>query len=166
MIIYSFLMKGSGSYIRGYWHPIGEDKEGLFVWSRTILGTIFITYDVNEPQCLLAVRDGFDAESPSMMLTQLHRLEACLAEGAIPNATLVRKNNRWASSSFHININDYHDVCMYVEWLQCPCLCTGLASNPRAKKTGEHRRGGLSAEREREPTLPWDTGILHMESRC
>jgi hypothetical protein len=71
-------------------------------------------YDVNETQCLLAARDGFDAESPSVMLTQLHRLEACLAEGAIPNATMVRKDNRLASSAFHINVNDYHDVCMYV----------------------------------------------------
>ena len=65
---------------------IGDDTTNSF--------NDFIMYVIHEPQCLLAARDGFDAESPSVMLTQLHRLEACLAEGAIPNATLVRKDNR------------------------------------------------------------------------
>ena len=42
-------------------------------------------------QCLLAARDGFDAESSSETLKQLYRLGESLEEGAISNATLVRK---------------------------------------------------------------------------
>ena len=53
---------------------------------------IYCTPHVN--QCLLSARDGFDAESSSEIRKQLYRLEACVAEGTTPNATLVRKDLR------------------------------------------------------------------------
>eukprot|EP01036_Dinobryon_divergens_P022827 gene22827-biopygen19779 len=43
-------------------------------------------------ECLLSARDGFDAESSSEIRKQLYRLEACVAEGTTPNATLKGYN--------------------------------------------------------------------------
>ena len=41
-------------------------------------------------QCLIAARDGFDAETSSETLRHLCMLEGSLSGGAIPNATMVR----------------------------------------------------------------------------
>lgn len=40
-------------------------------------------------QCLVAARDGHDAESSSASFAQLYKLEELLIAGAIPNATMV-----------------------------------------------------------------------------
>jgi hypothetical protein len=42
-------------------------------------------------QCLIAARDGFDAETSLQTLQQLSKLDESIMGGAIPNATLVRK---------------------------------------------------------------------------
>ena len=86
-----------------YFHPfqvqvhIPEDIRNLLENTKQVWcpddGVYYLHYVPNVLQCLFAARDGFDADSSSETLRQLYSLEKYLAEGAAPNATLVRTLN-------------------------------------------------------------------------
>ena len=117
-------------------------------------------------QCLIAARDGFDAETSSEILRQLCVLEESLSGGAIPNATLVKTHDKFSiccvityKNIYFVNKKRFIWL-VYVGWLQFPCLCTGFASDPQAKKrAGKHRRSGLSLEQKCSHSLQTSRGI-------
>ena len=82
-------------------------------------------------QCLVAARDGFDAESSMESFKQLYTLETSLAGGVTPNATLVgQDDNGWTLSSILSFLVIIYDGCrMAIMPLPLLWVCIDLPSD-------------------------------------
>ena len=82
-------------------------------------------------QCLVAARDGFDAESSMESFKHLYTLETSLAGGVTPNATLVGQNDHgWTLSSILSFLIIIYDGCrMAIMPLPLLWVCIDLPSD-------------------------------------